>query len=182
MANLTGSILGASVVVLLEPLLKRAIKLDASKASLLQLVIYGLALVVLMRVRPQGALPEGFSIWRWLRGERGKVKRLEMSDDWVPTSIKIKRADRRADTATASAASRCADDRWHSAPVVLETSGVSKRFGGIIAAEDLRIELRRGTITALVGPNGAGKTTVFNLLTGGDPAGLRLGAAERLSS
>jgi branched-chain amino acid transport system permease protein len=50
--------------------------------------------------------------------------------------------------------------------VVLKVRGLTKRFGGITAAEDLDMELRRGTITALVGPNGAGKTTVFNLLTG----------------
>jgi branched-chain amino acid transport system permease protein len=50
--------------------------------------------------------------------------------------------------------------------VVLTVSGLSKRFGGIVATENLDMELRRGTITALVGPNGAGKTTVFNLLTG----------------
>jgi branched-chain amino acid transport system permease protein len=51
-------------------------------------------------------------------------------------------------------------------PIVLETSGITKRFGGITAAENLAITLRKGTITALVGPNGAGKTTVFNLITG----------------
>ncbi len=55
---------------------------------------------------------------------------------------------------------------WESAPVVLEVRDLSKRFGGIVAAEGLNMTLRKGTITALVGPNGAGKTTVFNLLTG----------------
>ena len=165
MANLTGTILGAAVVVLLDPLLKRAIKIDASKSSIIQLIIYGLALVVLMRLRPQGALPEGFSPWRWIRGERAPKTRVEMSEDWVPESIKFvtERDDMHADS-TAGEALR--DRRWHDAPVVLQTYGVGKRFGGIVAAEDLAIELRQGTITALVGPNGAGKTTVFNLLTG----------------
>ena len=50
MGNLMGSILGAAVVVLLEPVLKRLIKIEPTKASLIQLIIYGLALVVLMRV------------------------------------------------------------------------------------------------------------------------------------
>ena len=73
MANLTGTVLGAAVVVLLDPLLRRVIKLEASQASLVQLIVYGLALVVLMRLRPQGALPEGFSIWRWITAS-GKPK------------------------------------------------------------------------------------------------------------
>jgi branched-chain amino acid transport system permease protein len=50
--------------------------------------------------------------------------------------------------------------------VVLQAVGLTKRFGGIVAAEDLSLELRRGHVTGLIGPNGAGKTTVFNLLTG----------------
>jgi branched-chain amino acid transport system permease protein len=58
------------------------------------------------------------------------------------------------------------EDVWQNAPVVLEARGITKSFGGIVAAEDLDFDLRRGTITALVGPNGAGKTTAFNLLTG----------------
>ena len=74
---------------------------------------------------------------------------------------------------------------WAAAPVVLEVAGLSKRFGGIIAADDLTFTLRQGAIVALVGPNGAGKTTVFNLLTGfipPDTGSVRLRGVELVGS
>ena len=50
--------------------------------------------------------------------------------------------------------------------VALETRGLSKRFGGIVATSDVSFRLERGARHALIGPNGAGKTTFVNLLTG----------------
>jgi ABC-type branched-subunit amino acid transport system ATPase component len=49
---------------------------------------------------------------------------------------------------------------------VLETVGLEKNFGGIIAANDVSLKIEKGARHALIGPNGAGKTTVVNLLTG----------------
>jgi ABC-type branched-subunit amino acid transport system ATPase component len=48
----------------------------------------------------------------------------------------------------------------------LETSHLTKRFGGLVAANDITFRLERGARHALIGPNGAGKTTFINLLTG----------------
>jgi branched-chain amino acid transport system ATP-binding protein len=48
----------------------------------------------------------------------------------------------------------------------LQTFGVTKRFGGITASDDVSFTLERGARHALIGPNGAGKTTLVNLLTG----------------
>jgi branched-chain amino acid transport system ATP-binding protein len=49
---------------------------------------------------------------------------------------------------------------------MLSVTGLTMRFGGLKAVDDLSFEARAGDITAVIGPNGAGKTTVFNCITG----------------
>jgi len=53
---------------------------------------------------------------------------------------------------------------------VLETAGLTKRFGGITAVNDVTFSLAPNQILGLIGPNGAGKTTIFDLLSGLIPA------------
>ncbi|MBE6955966.1 MAG: ABC transporter ATP-binding protein [Ruminococcaceae bacterium] len=49
---------------------------------------------------------------------------------------------------------------------VLRLENVTMQFGGVVAVNDLSMEVNKGEIVALIGPNGAGKTTAFNCITG----------------
>ena len=51
-------------------------------------------------------------------------------------------------------------------PTILSIENLSKRFGGLLAVDDVSISIQEGAVHGIIGPNGAGKTTLFNLITG----------------
>src|SRR5436189_2671604 len=48
----------------------------------------------------------------------------------------------------------------------LVVEGVSKKFGGVTAGQDISIDIPRGRILSIIGPNGAGKTSLLNMISG----------------
>jgi branched-chain amino acid transport system ATP-binding protein/branched-chain amino acid transport system permease protein len=151
-ANLLGSILGASAIVLLDPFLTKVVNVDPDTASLIRGVIYGSLIALFMLVRPQGLIPERWTIGRLVAA----LRRRRAAGTAEPPA---------AAPALAGASVDGAASTNGRGQVVLEASGLKKYFGGIRAADDLGVRLCRGEVTGLIGPNGAGKTTVFNLLT-----------------
>jgi branched-chain amino acid transport system ATP-binding protein len=55
---------------------------------------------------------------------------------------------------------------WGDGVALCEAVGLARRFGGIMALQDVMLSLEPATIVAVIGPNGSGKTTLFNLLAG----------------
>jgi len=64
---------------------------------------------------------------------------------------------------------RAAERGAMSTPPLLEVSGLTRRFEGLVAVSDVTFNVAKGEIAGLIGPNGAGKTTLFNMLAGSLP-------------
>ncbi|NDJ84387.1 MAG: ABC transporter ATP-binding protein [Chloroflexi bacterium] len=52
------------------------------------------------------------------------------------------------------------------AEIILEAKSLRKEFGGLVAVDDVSLQVKSGSLHSIIGPNGAGKTTFFNLLSG----------------
>jgi branched-chain amino acid transport system permease protein len=108
-------------------------------------LIFGIILVVMMRFRRQGLIPERAAVTALTHAQQTAVpSRIGVKGGLVPLHR------------------RTLDPK----KPLLEIRGLSKSFGGIKAVRDFNLDVMPGSIVGIIGPNGSGKTTFFNLITG----------------
>jgi len=134
-----GGALGAAIVVVLKEILQSYLPYLFHGEGQLETIVFGILLVVLLQLAPTGVWP------------------------WLTARLPLKPARKRPDTSLALPPRAKAPT---GTGVLLQIDHALKRFGGVIAVNDVSFEVRCREIVALIGPNGAGKSTTFNLITG----------------
>jgi len=148
--TLFGPLVGASVWLFLQDFLQDTLKLGASWK-----LVLGLVFVLVVCFLRQGIIGGLRDVLDLVRKHRP-----------VPYSEPDAAVVERPTSAPASlhaSASHHANARF--AGPILQTSGLSKRYGGIVANSDVDFVVQRGELRGIIGPNGAGKTTLFKMLT-----------------
>jgi ABC-type branched-subunit amino acid transport system ATPase component/ABC-type branched-subunit amino acid transport system permease subunit len=134
-----GGVLGAAIVVVLKEILQSYLPYLFHGEGQLETIVFGILLVALLQLAPTGMWP------------------------WLTALLPFKTIRRRPDT------SLVLPPRVRAATtpnVLLQIDHALKKFGGVIAVNDVSFNVRAREIVALIGPNGAGKSTTFNLITG----------------
>lgn len=134
-----GALAGAVVIAVSKQWLQDFLTKVIGQAGNFEVIVFGIAMIVVLQRARDGLWP--------------------VLARWVP----VRRAPRRIDPAAPPLARRPLPAAGET---LLEVRGATRRFGGLVAVNDMSLSVKAGEIAALIGPNGAGKTTVFNLISG----------------
>ena len=142
--TLFGPLVGAAVWLYLSDFLQTTLHLGAAWKLVLGVVF--VLLVVFLRHGIVGGL---VSLWQLMSGGARHSEPAE-SDPHAVAALTPSSHRRRS---------------VHDGELILEAQGLTKRYGGVLANDNIDFSVRRGELRGVIGPNGAGKTTFFKMLT-----------------
>jgi len=148
--SIWGPVIGASILIPLAEVLHGEF---GDKVPGIQGVVYGLAIIATILFAQQGVY------WRlrdYVRSRRGAAPSEAAVELNAATTAPV------IPLPVGKGAGKVPAD----AEPMLQLSGVSRRFGGLLALNEVSLKVYRGTIHGVIGPNGAGKTTLFNTING----------------
>ncbi len=133
-----GAVTGALLTKLMEDQLQVLLPRLIGTSGSYEVIVFGVLLVCMLKFLPDGL---------WSLVQR-KLPRKQRVVDWTQAAALPQRSQPAA------------------GEVVLDVQAIRKKFGGLLAVNDISFQIRAGQIVGLIGPNGAGKSTTFNLITG----------------
>jgi branched-chain amino acid transport system permease protein len=134
-----GALVGAIVIAVSKQWLQDVLTKLIGQAGNFEVIVFGIVMIVVLQRARDGLWP---ALARW---------------------VPVRRRPRRIDPGVPALARRPLPPANEP---VLEVRGATKRFGGLVAVNDMNLAVNAGEIVALIGPNGAGKSTMFNLVSG----------------
>jgi branched-chain amino acid transport system permease protein len=157
--TLFGPLVGATVWLFLQDFLQAALGLGAAWK-----LVLGIIFVLLVCFLQRGIIGGLEDLYGWISGRRGKnpVPAEPVIEPEVIVVDGRKAAE--APVVTEAPPPRHGASVSHSGPI-LQATGLSKRYGGLLANSDIDFTVNRGELRGIIGPNGAGKSTFFKMLT-----------------
>ena len=159
-ATLFGPLVGAAVWLFLQDFLQAALGLGAAWKLVLGVVF--VLLVCFLRGGIVGGIAD---LYHLLTGKRTKE-----APEQAPTGLTAEAEQKAAEAEIAKRSAAVptpafATKRDNGSGPILKASGLTKRYGGLVANSDIDFSVDRGELRGIIGPNGAGKSTFFKMLT-----------------
>ena len=158
--TLFGPLVGAAVWLFLQDFLQAALGLGAAWK-----LVLGIVFVLLVCFLRRGIIGGLADLYGWMAGRRAKHPEphepvIEVAAADQPKIVKAVHPTH----TSASMLARLRGGGDDSGPI-LQASGLTKRYGGLLANSDIDFTVNRGELRGIIGPNGAGKSTFFKMLT-----------------